>query len=57
MMAMAVGVGLLSSLVGLYLAYYADVSPSASVVLTAAAIFFLTLLARRGPRLLIRRAP
>ncbi len=57
MMAMAVGVGLLSSLLGLYTAYYADVSPSASVVLTAAALFFLVLLGRRGPRLLLRRAP
>jgi len=49
---MAVGacVGVLSSLVGLYLSYHADVAASAAVVLTATVLFLLTFLLspRRG---------
>ncbi len=47
MMAVAVAVGLASSLAGLYVAYYADVSPSAAIVLVATAIFALALAGTR----------
>jgi ABC-type Mn2+/Zn2+ transport system permease subunit len=49
-MAVGVGVGIVSSLVGLYLSYHADVSASAAVVLTATVLFLLTFLfsPRRG---------
>jgi manganese/iron transport system permease protein len=43
-MAVGVGVGVVSSLVGLYLSYHADVSASAAVVLTATVLFLLTFL-------------
>jgi ABC-type Mn2+/Zn2+ transport system permease subunit len=50
MMAVGAVVGALSSFVGLYIAYYADVSPSAAIVLTATGFFFLAFLfaPRRG---------
>ncbi len=41
MMVVAAGIGALSSLVGLYVAWHADVSASASIVLAATAIFAL----------------
>jgi manganese/iron transport system permease protein len=44
MMTVGAAVGALSSLGGLYIAYYADVSASAAIVLTATAFFFLALL-------------
>lgn len=44
MMATGALVGALSALVGLYIAWYADVSASAAIVLTATAFFFLALL-------------
>jgi manganese/iron transport system permease protein len=44
MMAVAVAAGLASALLGLYLAYYADVSPSAAIVLVASALFALAFL-------------
>lgn len=44
MMAVGAALGVLSSLGGLYIAYYADVSASAAIVLTATAFFFLALL-------------
>lgn len=49
-MAVGAGVGIVSSLVGLYLSYHADVSASAAVVLTATVLFLLTFLfsPRRG---------
>ncbi|MCS7276352.1 MAG: metal ABC transporter permease [Dehalococcoidia bacterium] len=47
MMAVAVVAGLVSSLTGLYVAYYADVSPSAAIVLVATGIFALAFLLRR----------
>jgi len=49
-MAVGAGVGVVSSLVGLYLSYHADVSASAAVVLTATVLFLLTFLfsPRRG---------
>lgn len=49
-MAVGAGVGVVSSLVGLYLSYHADVAASAAVVLTATVLFLLTFLfsPRRG---------
>ncbi len=50
MMAVGAGVGALSSLVGLYVSYHADVATSAAVVLTATVLFLLAFLfsPRRG---------
>jgi len=50
MMAVGAGIGVVSSLVGLYLSYHADVAASAAVVLTATVLFLLTFLLspRRG---------
>lgn len=49
-MAVGAGVGVVSSLVGLYLSYHADVAASAAVVLTATVLFLVTFLfsPRRG---------
>lgn len=49
-MVVGAGVGVVSSVVGLYLSYHADVAASAAVVLTATVIFLLTFLLspRRG---------
>lgn len=44
MMALAAGVGLASSLIGLYVSYYANVSSGAAIVLTATALFFVAFL-------------
>jgi ABC-type Mn2+/Zn2+ transport system permease subunit len=55
MMAVGAAVGALSSLGGLYIAYYADVSASAAIVLTATAFFFLALLFAPGRGLLWQR--
>jgi ABC-type Mn2+/Zn2+ transport system permease subunit len=43
-MAVGAGVGVVSSVVGLYLSYHADVAASAAVVLTATVLFLLTFL-------------
>lgn len=50
MMLLAAGVGIVSSVVGLYLSFYLDVASGAAVVLTATAIFLLVFLLapRRG---------
>jgi len=50
MMAVGAGIGVVSSLVGLYLSYHADVAASAAVVLTATVLFLVTFLfsPRRG---------
>lgn len=50
MMAVAAGVGLASSLIGLYVSYYANVSSGAAIVLTATVLFFAAFLfsPRRG---------
>jgi len=40
MMLVAAGVGLASSLIGLYVSYYANVSSGAAIVLTATVLFF-----------------
>jgi manganese/iron transport system permease protein len=49
-MAVGAGIGVVSSLVGLYLSYHADVAASAAVVLTATVLFLATFLfsPRRG---------
>jgi ABC-type Mn2+/Zn2+ transport system permease subunit len=49
-MAVGAGVGVMSSVVGLYLSYHADVAASAAVVLTATVLFMVTFLLspRRG---------
>jgi len=49
-MAVGAGVGVVSSVVGLYLSYHADVAASAAVVLTATVLFLVTFLfsPRRG---------
>ncbi|MDB5079739.1 MAG: hypothetical protein JWP00_1663 [Chloroflexi bacterium] len=44
MMPLAVGIGMLSSLVGLYLGYYANVAGSAGVVVVATAFFIIALI-------------
>jgi len=55
MMAVGAVVGALSSLVGLYIAYHADVSASAAIVLTATGFFFLAFLFAPGRGLLWQR--
>ena len=55
MMAVGAAIGVLSSLGGLYIAYYADVSASAAIVLTATAFFFLAFLLAPGRGLLWQR--
>ena len=55
MMAVAALVGVLSSLVGLYIAYYADVAASAAIVLTATGFFALAFLFAPGRGLLWQR--
>jgi ABC-type Mn2+/Zn2+ transport system permease subunit len=49
-MAVGAGIGVVSSVVGLYLSYHADVAASAAVVLTATVLFLVTFLfsPRRG---------
>lgn len=49
-MVVGTGIGVVSSVVGLYLSYHADVAASAAVVLTATVLFLLTFLfsPRRG---------
>jgi manganese/iron transport system permease protein len=49
-MVVGAGIGVVSSVVGLYLSYHADVAASAAVVLTATVLFLVTLLfsPRRG---------
>ncbi len=47
MMVLAMLVGLASAVVGLYAAYYADVSPSAAIVLVATGLFALAFAATR----------
>jgi manganese/iron transport system permease protein len=55
MMAVGAIIGALSALVGLYAAWYADVSASAAIVLTATAFFFLAFLLAPGRGLLWQR--
>ena len=57
MMALGSLLGALSSLVGLYVAYYADVSASAAIVLTATAFFLAAFLFAPGRGLLWQRRP
>jgi ABC-type Mn2+/Zn2+ transport system permease subunit len=55
MMAVGAVVGALSSVGGLYIAYYADVSASAAIVLTATAFFLLAFLLAPARGLLWQR--
>ncbi len=54
MMAVAAALGVLSSLVGLYVSYYADVASGAAIVLTATALFVFAFLFAPGRGLLWR---
>jgi ABC-type Mn2+/Zn2+ transport system permease subunit len=54
MLAISVVVGALSGLVGMYLSFYLDVPPGASVVLTGAALFVVAFVASGARR---RRLP
>jgi len=56
MMAVAAGIGALSSLTGLYLSYYLDVASGAAIVLTATALFVAAFLFAPA-RGLVWRAP
>ena len=49
-MAVSAGLGALSSVIGLYVSYYANVASGSAIVLTATAIFLLAFLLspRRG---------
>ena len=47
---MATAIGTLCGLVGMLLAYYLDVAPGATIVLTAASVFMLTLTATSARR-------
>lgn len=55
MMALGAVIGAMSSLVGLYVAYYADVSASAAIVLTATGFFFVAFLLAPGRGLFWQR--
>ena len=48
LMAVAIAVGVLSPVVGLYLSYWLDAATGATIVLVETAIFIVALLARRG---------
>jgi ABC-type Mn2+/Zn2+ transport system permease subunit len=56
-MAVGAGVGVLSSVVGLYLSYHADVAASAAVVLTATVLFLLAFLLAPRRGILTSRPP
>lgn len=55
MMALGAAIGALSTLVGLYIAWHADVSASASIVLTATGFFLLAFLFAPGRGLLTQQ--
>jgi ABC-type Mn2+/Zn2+ transport system permease subunit len=57
MMALGAALGLIASVVGLYLAWHADVSASASIVLTATAFFIAAFLFAPGRGLLWQGGP
>jgi len=57
MMAIGAGAGAVSSLAGLYIAYYADLSASATIVLTATALFLAAFLLVPGRGLLWQGRP
>jgi ABC-type Mn2+/Zn2+ transport system permease subunit len=57
MMLLGAAFGALSSFVGLYAAYYADISASAAIVLTATAFFAASFVLAPGHGLAWRRAP
>jgi ABC-type Mn2+/Zn2+ transport system permease subunit len=55
MMAISGAVGVLSSLIGLYVSYYINVASGAAIVLTCTAFFALTFLFAPGRGLVWRR--
>ena len=56
MMLVAAGLGVISSVAGLYLSYYLNVASGAAVVLTATALFLVAFVAAPGRGVLARRA-
>jgi ABC-type Mn2+/Zn2+ transport system permease subunit len=57
MMVLAAGIGALSSILGLYISFYANIVSGAAIVLTATAIFFLVFLLNPRSGLVRRRRP
>jgi manganese/iron transport system permease protein len=55
LMAVAIAVGVLSPVIGLYLSYWLDAATGATIVLVETAIFIVVLLARRGRSAVERR--
>lgn len=55
MMLLAAALGIISSVAGLYISYYANVASGASIVLVATALFFIALLVSPRSGLLTRR--
>lgn len=55
MMLLAAALGIISSVTGLYISYYANVASGASIVLVATALFFIALLVSPRSGLLTRR--
>ena len=55
LMAVAIAVGVLSPVVGLYISYWLDAATGATIVLVETAIFIVALLARRGRAAVERR--
>jgi manganese/iron transport system permease protein len=51
LVAVAIGVGVVSPIVGLYLSYWLDSATGATIVLVETAVFLLVLAVRRGPEL------
>jgi manganese/iron transport system permease protein len=51
LVAVAIGVGVASPIVGLYLSYWLDSATGATIVLVETAVFLLVLAVRRGPEL------
>ena len=57
MMLVSAAIGILSSVIGLYLSYYADVSASASIVLTCSVMFLIALVFSPRDGVLARLRP
>ncbi|MCE5329820.1 metal ABC transporter permease, partial [bacterium] len=55
MMFISAGFGVLASISGLYLSYYANIASGSSIVLCATAIFLIVFLFSPGKGLLIRK--
>ena len=55
MMLISIGFGILSSVSGLYLSFYANIASGSAIVLCATAIFLVVFLLSPGKGLLIRK--